>query len=75
MTMKSPPTIGVGMVTKTAPNLQKRPKRIMMSAAHWMTRRLPTWHRNRINKYKDSLVIFLSGLDTFVTPIAPIFSE
>ena len=42
MTMKIPPTTGSGMVMKKAPNFEKRPKKIMMRAPHWITRREPT---------------------------------
>jgi hypothetical protein len=48
MTMKRPPTMGVGIVMKQAPNLQKRPNTSMMSAAHWITRREPTWNEEGV---------------------------
>jgi hypothetical protein len=41
MTQNMPPTIGCGMMTKTAPNLVMRPTIIIRTAAHWITRRLP----------------------------------
>lgn len=42
MTMKTPPVIGSGMLTNTVPILPQSPKRIMITAAYWMTRRLAT---------------------------------
>ena len=42
MTQKIPPTIGLGMVRKRAPNLLKRPKMIMTTAPHMTTLLLPT---------------------------------
>ena len=42
MTMKTPPTIGSGMLTNNAPNLPTTPTTIMTRAPHWITRRLPT---------------------------------
>lgn len=36
-----PPTIGWGIIIKTAPNLVMRPTITIRTAAHWITRRLP----------------------------------
>ena len=73
MTQKMPPTIGSGIVTKNAPNLDRRPKKIIMIAPYWMTRLDPTWSKkcitSRQNHIKGNLKL------TLVTPIAPTFSE
>lgn len=64
MTQNMPPTMGCGIMTKTAPNLVKSPTISMSIAAHWITRRLPICthsqqvhyvHRIRNRHYKHTL--------------------
>lgn len=43
MTQKIPPITGSGMETRRAPNLENTPKKSKNPAAHWITRRLPTF--------------------------------
>ena len=42
MTMKTPPTMGSGILTNNAPILPRSPKAIRTRAPNWITRRLPT---------------------------------
>lgn len=43
MTQKIPPMIGSGIVIKRAPNFDNKPKNIIIRAAAWITRLLPTY--------------------------------
>jgi len=42
MTIKTPPTMGCGMLTNTAQILPTTPTTIIARAPNWTTRRLPT---------------------------------
>lgn len=46
MTMKTPPIMGSGMVTKSAPNLPKTPNMIIITAPTCITLRLATYNIN-----------------------------
>lgn len=57
ITMKTPPTIGEGMVTNRAPNLLNKPKTIIMQPAVWITLLLPTLsNKNSFSWYYSRMV-------------------
>jgi hypothetical protein len=69
MTQKMPPMMGVGTVRKRAPTLLTTPNRMSMSAAYWITRRLPTFEGKKYGEIKRiKAKVVIEDLIGVVTP-------